>query len=151
MMRAKKIAAKTGAKEKPIPPSERARPDVRKRMSGPALKTYFNIVERVWGLNVKTQSALLGWPGTSTFYNYKNGEHGTVSFDVLTRISLVLGIFKALRILYPERSLADKWVKLPNSNPLFAGATPADFMSAGEIDTMYKVRRFLDARRGGWN
>ena len=120
-------------------------------MSGPALKTYFNIVDRVWELEPKTQVALLGWPGTSTFYNYRNGEHGALSFDVLTRVSLVLGIFKALRILYPERSLADKWVKLPNSNHLFAGASPENFMGSGEIDALYKVRRYLDARRGGWN
>jgi Antitoxin Xre/MbcA/ParS C-terminal toxin-binding domain/Antitoxin Xre-like helix-turn-helix domain len=142
---------KIAAKEEGIPPLRRARPDVRKRMSGPALKTYFNIVDRIWGLDSKTQAALLGWPGQSTFYNYKNGEHGAVSFDILTRISLLLGIFKALRILYPERSLADKWIKLPNSNPLFGGTTPAEFLATGEIDTLYKVRRFLDARRGGWN
>jgi len=142
---------KVVADENSIPPSKRADPNVRKRMSGPALKAYFNIVDRVWKLDTKTQSALLGWPGTSTFYNYRNGKHGAVSFDVLTRISLILGIVKALRILYPERTLADKWVKLPNSNPLFAGTTPENFMGSGEIDALYKVRRFLDARRGGWN
>jgi hypothetical protein len=137
--------------EKPVPPRDRARPEVRKRMSGPALKTYFNIVDRVWKLDPKTQAALLGWPTNSTFYNYKNGTHGTVSFDVLTRISLVLGIFKALRILYSEKALADRWMALPNSNSLFGGQSPAAFLASGEIDNLYKVRRLLDARRGGWN
>ena len=139
------------ADETPILPRDRARPEVRKRMSATAVKTYFNIVDRIWKLDGKTQAALLGWPGSSTFYNYKNGTHGAVSFDVLTRISLVLGIFKALRILYPERALADRWLSLPNSNALFGGRSPAEFLAAGEIDCLYKVRRLLDARRGGWN
>src|SRR5262249_40652674 len=39
-----------------------------------------------------------------------------------TRISLVLGCFKALRILYPDRSLADRWAHLQNSNPMFGSA-----------------------------
>ena len=34
--------------------------------------------------------------------------------DKLTRISLLLGLFKALNILY-TRKLADAWVQLPNS------------------------------------
>jgi hypothetical protein len=136
---------------KPFRPAERVDPNVRKRMSGPAIRTFFNIVERTWGLDTKTCAALLGWPVTSTFYNYRNGNHGTLSFDTLTRISLILGIFKDLRILYPERSLADRWVKMPNSNPIFAGAAPSDYLANGEVDALYKVRRLLDARRGGWN
>ena len=47
--------------------------------------------------------------------------HGTLSFDTLTRISLVLGIYKALQVLYPDQSLADHWVRLPNANPIFGG------------------------------
>src|SRR5207344_2921130 len=90
----------------PIRPEDRSRPEVRKRMSGPAMKAFFNVTDKIWKLEPKVQQALLGFPGTSTFYNYRNGTHGTLSFDVLTRISLVLGILKALRILYPDRALA---------------------------------------------
>jgi hypothetical protein len=61
-------------------------------------------------------------------------------------------MFKALNILYPNPGLANRWVKLPNSNLIFGGNTPIAFMTAeGGIDAMFRVRRLLDARRGGWN
>lgn len=132
------------------PPAQRAKPEVRKRMSGAAMRTFFNIADK-WKLEVKEQIAVLGSPASSTFYKYKAGEVGALSVDVLTRISLILGIYKDLRILFPDNALADRWVKLPNSNAMFGGATPAQFMSQGDMDPLYRVRRLLDARRGGWN
>jgi hypothetical protein len=66
----------------------------------------------------------------------------------LTRISYLIGIFKALNILYSER-LADKWIQLPNDNPIFRGRTPLAYMMKGGQPAMQTVRRLLDARRGG--
>jgi hypothetical protein len=66
---------------------------------------------------------------------------------MLVRISLVLGIYKALHILYPDDALADRWVKFPNSNPLFGGEPALARMAAG-IDGLLEVRRLLDGRRG---
>jgi len=97
---------------------------------------------------VHDQRALLGWPPPSTFHKYKAGNAGTLSFDMLTRISLVLGIYKALHILYPEQLLADTWIKLPNSNPMFGGKPALELMSNGGIDGLLQVRRLLDGRRG---
>ncbi len=119
-------------------------------MSGPAIRTFFNVAD-AWSLTNEEQRALLGWPPESTFYKYKAGQPGTLSYDLLIRISLVLGIFKDLRILYPEPGLADRWVKLPNSNPLFGGKPALQLMAGGGIDALYHVRRLLDGRRGGWN
>jgi hypothetical protein len=133
----------------PIALDRRSDPEVRKHMSGPAMRSFFNIAER-WDLSVAQRRALLGWPAASTYHKYKTGDIGTLSYDSLTRISLVLGIFKALHILYPK--LADRWMKLPNSNPLFGGGAPIEFIAKeGGIDSLFKVRRLLDARRGGWN
>jgi len=143
------------AKRKPLDipatrPEERTKPEVRKRMSGPAMRTFLNIAEK-WRLSGKEQIAILGAPAASTFYKYKAGDVGTLSLDLLTRISLVLGIYKALHILYPDAALADRWIKLPNANPMFGGRTPAEFIAQGEMDCLYRLRRLLDARRHGWN
>ena len=132
----------------PIAVDRRHDPAVRKRMSAPAVRTFFNIA-RAWGLNVAEQRALLGWPASSTYHKYKTGDVGTLSFDTLTRISLVLGIYKALHILYPEAALADRWVKLPNANAMFGGRPALSFIVDGGIDALYQLRRLLDARRGG--
>jgi hypothetical protein len=134
----------------PVPAGKRRDPAVRRQMSGPALRTFFNVAS-AWQLNTEEQRALLGWPPESTFFKYKSGQIGTLSYDTLIRISLVLGIYKDLGILYPEPELAHRWVKLPNSNPLFGGRPALDVMTNGDIDGLYHVRRLLDARRGGWN
>ncbi len=98
-------------------------------------------------MSVDEQRALLGWPAASTYHKYKAGDYGTLSYDTLTRLSLVLGIYKALQVLYPEAALADGWVKLPNTNELFGGAPALALMTSG-IDGLLQVRRLLDARRG---
>jgi hypothetical protein len=125
----------------------RPEPEVRKRLSGPALRTFFNIAA-AWGLSVVEQRALLGWPAASTYHRYKAGEHGPLSFDTLTRLSLVLGIYKSLQVLYPDQGFADAWIRLPNSNHLFNGAMPLTLMMDAGIDGLYRVRRLLDGRRG---
>ena len=126
----------------------RSHPEVHKRMSAPAMRSFLNI-GRAWGLSVEEQRGLLGWPAASTYYKYKAGEIGTLSYDMLTRISLLLGIYKALHILYPGDALADRWVKLPNSNPMFGGRPALSLMVEGGIDGLTQTRRLLDARRGG--
>lgn len=143
-------ALNTGIPEmQPIAPDRRRDPKVRKQMSGPAARTFFHLAD-AWKLSNEEQRALLGWPSESTFYKYKAGQCGTLSYDMLMRISLLLGIYKDLQILYPDAGLADRWVKLPNSNPLFGGR-PALTLMMESIDGLYQVRRLLDARRGGWN
>jgi hypothetical protein len=125
-------------------------PDTRRRLSGPALRTFFHISE-AWTLTVAEQRALLGWPANSTFHKYKAGRIGTLSFDTLTRISLVLGIYTSLQILYPEPEFADRWVRMPNSHQMFGGRPALTLMVDGGIDGLHRVRRLLDGRRGGWN
>jgi hypothetical protein len=131
----------------PIAIDRRHLAPVRQRMSAPAIRSFLNIASR-WELNVEEQRALLGWPATSTFHKYKAGQVGTLAYDMLVRISLVLGIYKGLHILYPDRQLADRWVKLPNSNPLFGGRPALTLMAEGGVDGLLQVRRLLDGRRG---
>src|SRR5258708_7637983 len=141
---------KPAASIPPIDPDRRRDPKVRRKMSGPAMRTFFQIAD-VWGLNNDELRALLGWPPESTFYKHKAGLVGALSFDMLMRISLVLGIYKDLHILYPEPDLADRWVRLPNSNPLFGGKPALVLMTDGGMDGLYQVRRLLDGPRGGWD
>ena len=131
----------------PLPAAERQDPEVRRTLSAPALRAFFNIA-RAWQLTVAEQRALLGWPPSSTFHKYKSGDAGPLSFDTLTRISLILGTYKSLQILYPEPSFADRWIRMPNVNPLFGGRPPIEFLADAGIDGLFQLRRLLDARRG---
>ena len=131
----------------PIASDQRHLPSVRQKMSGPALRAFFKIAGN-WELNVTEQRALLGWPAPSTFHKYKAGHIGTLPYDMLMRISAIVGIYKALHILYPDPLLADRWVSLPNTNPLFGGNPALSLMTEGGLDGLLQVRRLLDARRG---
>lgn len=119
----------------------------RERLSRSALKAFFNIMEK-WQVRDEDARALLGGVSNGPFYEMKKDPDKVLDPDRLTRISYLVGIFKALNILYSEK-LADAWVQLPNTNRIFAGRTPLSHMIRGGISGMEIVRRLLDARRGG--
>lgn len=132
------------------PPKDRTSSAKRKQMSAPALRAFFQIAKK-WQLSSKQTEGLLGWPSRQTLYNWQKNTSMALSYDTLIRISLILGIYKDLHMLYPEKDFADNWIHMNNSNPLFMGKSPINFMIEAGIDGMYSVRRLLDSRRGGWN
>lgn len=119
----------------------------RERLSGSALQAFFNIMDR-WTVHDEDARALLGGISNGPYYRWKREPARLLDTDVLTRISYLIGIFKALNIIYGEK-LADTWVHLANANRLFAGLTPLGYMTQGGIPAIQSVRRLLDARRGG--
>jgi Protein of unknown function (DUF2384) len=119
-------------------------------MSAAGLRAFFNIAHD-WDLSADEQIVLLGSPGRSTFFKWKAApESARLSRDTLERLSLLLGIYKALQILLPNPAAADTWVKRPNSAPPFGGTRSLDRMLAGNISDLVAVRQYLDAMRGGW-
>ena len=117
------------------------------RLSRPAVPGFFKLAQ-AWQLRDEAARQLLGGISNGAFYQMKRGHRKTLDQDRLTRISLLLGIFKALNILY-SRKLADAWVNLRNSNPMFEGAAPLAYMIQGGMPALMRVRQLLDARRGG--
>ena len=124
-----------------------SRPEERRRLSPGALRAFFNIMER-WGIRDEDARQLLGGISNGKYYQLKQNPDHVLEQDRLQRISYLIGIFKALNILYGTR-LADSWIQLANSNPLFTGRTPLTYMLQGGTPAMEVVRRLLDARRGG--
>ena len=127
-----------------------SRLEERRRLSGAALKALFNIVKH-WQIRDEDARQLLGGISNGAYYQLKQKTGASVKTleqDRLVRISYLIGIFKSLNILYSQR-LADQWMQLPNTNPIFAGLTPLDYILRGGTPAMDVVRRLLDARRGG--
>jgi hypothetical protein len=119
----------------------------RARLSRVALKAYRRLVTQ-WGLTGQQAAALLD-VSTSTWERLKQeGRDKSLSQDQLTRISALVGIYKALHLLFVD-DMADRWPRLANRGPLFAGLTPIDSMIRGGIPQMLDVRRYVDAVRGG--
>jgi uncharacterized protein (DUF2384 family) len=119
----------------------------RTRLSPPAIAAFFAIAEK-WGLRNEDAMALLGGASHGRYYELKKNRKGLLSQDELTRISLLIGIFKALNILFRQR-LANQWASRPNSNPMFNNSAPLELLIRGGVLGMIGVRRLLDSRRGG--
>ena len=119
----------------------------RQRLSGPALKAFFNIIAK-WKVRDEDARRLLGGVTNGPYYEIKRKPDRMLDTDKLARISYLIGIYKALNILHGKR-LADEWVHLPNTNPIFAGVTPLAYMMRGGLPALQTVRRLLDARRAG--
>jgi len=92
---------------------------------------------------------LLGRPARATFHSWKKGEVGQPahSHDLASRLSYVLGIFKALQALYQRPDLADSWVRRPND--AFGGQSALERMLGGQVTDLAAVRDYLDSVRGG--
>jgi uncharacterized protein (DUF2384 family) len=119
----------------------------RQRLSPSAIKAFLNIMEK-WNVRDEDARALLGGISNGRFYEMKKQPERTLDADTLTRISYLVGIFKALNILYSE-ALADAWMQRPNSNRIFGGQAPLAYLIKGGLPAMQIVRRLVDARRGG--
>ena len=124
-----------------------SRSDPQATLGGAGLRAFFAIAER-WGLRVAEQRRLLGDPPESTFYKWKRERDGALGRDTLERISYLLGIFKALAILFPQPDRADGWLRKPNAAPTFGGKSALERMLSGNVADLFVVRQYLDAQRG---
>jgi hypothetical protein len=112
-----------------------------------ALTAFFNIAA-AWDVSAEEERILLGSPPRSTFFKWKSERAARLSADTLERISYVMGIYKALRILLPTEEAANAWVKKPNTARGFGGKSALERMCAGRVVDLADVRRYLDAERG---
>jgi len=110
-----------------------------------AMRAFFQIAA-LWNLSNEQAQVLLGRPARSTFYKWKRGRVSGVPYDTVRRLSYVLGIYKALQILFKSPAQADAWVHRPNA--AFGGGSACERMLAGDVTDLAAVRRYLDAIRG---
>jgi len=116
------------------------------RASIVAKKAFFRVMD-AWGVTNDQARVLLGNPSRGTFFNWKRAQGGNLPRDVFERISYVIGIYKALQILFPDAERADAWVSKPNE--AFGGSSALDRMTAGNVNDLHAVREYLDYQRGG--
>ena len=102
---------------------------------------------RLWGVTDEQAAVLLDMTAR-TFQRWKSDGPGRMSRDGKARLSNLMGIHKALRIIFREPQRGYGWIKAPNA--AFAGASALEAMLGGELTDLMRVRRYLDAERGAW-
>jgi hypothetical protein len=78
---------------------------------------------------------------------YAKGEALAANRDLLERVGHLLGIHKALKLLYPQNAeIAGGWMSSPNA--AFDGAIPVDIVRRFGFAGLLMVRGTLDRMRG---
>ena len=106
-----------------------------------------NLFDR-WGVTDLDAATILGGISAKTFRRWKDGAYGRVNRDLADRLSTLLGIHKALRVIFAEPSAGYGWVGAANA--AFDGLSALDVMKRGGMEDLVRIRRYLDSVRGGW-
>ena len=102
---------------------------------------------RLWQLTDEQAATFFDMP-VRTYRRWKAGEAGRMGRDLKARLSNIMGIHKALRLIFREPERGYGWVKAPNE--AFDGKSALDVMLGGDLTDIMRVRRYLDAERGAW-
>lgn len=132
----------------PLIPDDLANDAVRQRLTPAALEGFLRVAH-IWRLASQESTGLLGGIADRTWFRMKAHEwSGSLSQDQLTRLSGIFGVFKGLNLLFSQ-NIADEWVRLANRGGPFNGRSPLEVMLAEGIPGIIRVRRHVDALRGG--
>jgi Protein of unknown function (DUF2384) len=101
-----------------------------------------------WGIGDQDASLLLGDLSPRTYQRWKAGQYGRAGVDLITRMSNLIGIHKALRLIFTDPARGYGWVRAANA--AFDGRSALAVMLGGQITDLMRVRRYLDAQRGAW-
>ncbi len=121
---------------------------LRKRWSAPSIRAFAAIAEQ-WKLSEIQQLVVLGSPGPTTYrrwrYAAQTGGHLILSGGTFARISTVLRIYRALRILFSEAGFQSEWLHRAHDAHPFRGTPPLRRIVTGSWEDLEAVAQFLDA------
>lgn len=103
---------------------------------------------RRWEVSDRDACILLGGLSARSYARWKAGSIGRLDRDLKARLSNLMGVHKALRLIFTDPERGYRWIRRPNE--AFAGRSALDVMLDGELTDLMRVRRCLDAERGAW-
>jgi uncharacterized protein (DUF2384 family) len=117
----------------------------RPTLSESGLRTFESIADR-WSLSVAERQRVLGLARST--YSRLRSKPAAAALDAnaLERISHVLGIYKALHVLFPDDEQADTWLDRPSD--AFGGRPARERLTSGLVSDLAYVRHHLDVARG---
>ncbi|OEY65064.1 antitoxin Xre-like helix-turn-helix domain-containing protein [Marinobacter sp. X15-166B] len=123
-------------------------PSDARRMGITGLRTALNILDK-WGCTADQAQAILRLP-KATYYKYRNNpDTARLDKDQLTRISYLLNMHQALRIVFENPENVYGFMSKRNHNPFFHGRTPLEVIASGDFGALYETFKRIDTMRGG--
>ncbi|MEC9482090.1 MAG: antitoxin Xre-like helix-turn-helix domain-containing protein [Halomonas sp.] len=120
-----------------------------KAKAAAGLKAAVTILEK-WSASNEQGTAILR-VSRSTYARAKRGDPDwevNLDSDQLTRISLVLNIHAALRVIFDNPENLYGFMAMANHNAYFHGKSPLELIGQGGILTLYEVFKRIDSLRG---
>ncbi|MGI9523176.1 MAG: MbcA/ParS/Xre antitoxin family protein [Hyphomicrobiaceae bacterium] len=101
-----------------------------------------------WRVKDADAAIILGGISTKRLQRWRDGDYGRVTRDLADRLSNLLGIHKALRIIFSDPQRGYDWMS--TQSPIFGDQSALDLLLRGGMEDLIRVRRYLDSVRGGW-
>lgn len=120
-----------------------------KSTAATGLKAVVAILEK-WGATSEQGAAILR-VSRSTYARAKRRDpewEVSLDADQLTRVSLVLNIHSALRVIFDNPENLYGFMAMANHNTFFHGRTPLEVMSQGDFVSLYETFKRIEALRG---
>ncbi|MBX2808487.1 MAG: MbcA/ParS/Xre antitoxin family protein [Cellvibrionaceae bacterium] len=114
------------------------------------LRAAFTILDK-WTSSPEQQWRILGMKKSTYYKNRDSADKARLSADQLERISYILNIHAALRIVFDNPKNTYGFMAMCNQGPYFNGRAPLDVISSGNFGALYETCKRVDAlRSGGW-
>ena len=101
-----------------------------------------------WAVKDADAAIILGGISKKTLRRWRDGDYGRVNRDMADRMSNLLGIHKALRVIFSDPQRGYSWINNPNK--AFGDQSALDVLRLGGMEDVVRIRRYLDSVRGGW-
>ncbi|MCD9498992.1 MbcA/ParS/Xre antitoxin family protein [Photobacterium carnosum] len=102
-----------------------------------------------WGCTAQQSQHILKL-SKSSYHKFKATPETTkLSDDQLERVSYLLNMHQALRIVFSNPVNISHFMGMKNNNDYFSGRSPLEIIESGKFGDLYEVARRVDALRGG--
>jgi uncharacterized protein (DUF2384 family) len=102
-----------------------------------------------WGCSPDKALHILGMK-KSTYYKNKDKAHTPkLSGDQIERISYILNIHAALRVVFDNPKNVYEFMFMQNFNLFFNGSAPLEIIASGHFGALYETFKRIDSLRDG--
>ena len=122
--------------------------DIHSKHGSVGLKVAIKILKN-WGCSNEQMQSILS-VSRAALFKYKDApQTARLTQDQIQRISYILNIHAALRVIFSNQDNVNNFMSLKNHNPYFEGATPLSLIDTGSFAALYEVFKRIDCMRGG--